>query len=151
MKIVDYILEEISKNKSSNITNIIIQYDDLQGNDFFERLNHLKHILEDVKERRNVRLVEDVVYPKKHWKWFLPFYFDHKYKFIQFNLEKFEIENTNAINCGSIWRRPVDGTVIEIIAIEGEILYTRTLEGPGVAGDVLNKSVLRSFWNCKKS
>lgn len=148
MRLIEDIEEEIRKNESEKITNIIIQYHDLEGDNFFEKMDFFRCLLKVLHKEFNVILLEDIVRPKKHWLWDLPIYFDQKFKFIQFNLIRAEV--TDTIECGSIWSRPVDGTVIQIQAIEGQMLYVKVLEGPGITGDSLNQSVLKIFWNKKR-
>jgi hypothetical protein len=155
MKLIEEILHEVKKTEVNYITNIVVQYQDLEGENFFERMEFLRYILNILTEENNLYIVEDKVVPMKQWSWDLPIYFDTKYKFLQFDLRRVEDEKLSrndpfTVECGSIWQRPVDGTVIQIQAIEGEILYSKTIGGPGLVSDILNRSILQMFWSKKK-
>lgn len=153
MKIIDDIVEEVKKSKTDPITNIIVQYQDIEGKNFFEKLDALRWALNVLHEEHNLILVEEEVVPNKYWEWDIPIYFDEKFHFLQFNLKRIEEDSHSdkelAVECGSIWRRPVDGTVIEVQGISGTAIYVKVLAGPGIMGDGLNHSVLQMFWDKK--
>ena len=141
--IVERILKEVDSIKYNNHTTIAVPFSELDGSCFFDKLNSLKGILDVLRDNHQLVLVED--FPsRKHWQWKIPIYLDEKYKFIQFNLKKGE--TSQMISCGSIWRRPVDGTVVEVQAIEGRVVVVEVLDGPGLMSNLLNFGVLEIFW-----
>jgi hypothetical protein len=153
MKIIEDIVEEVRKTESDNTTNIILHYQDLEGDSFFEKMDALRWVLNVLYENHNLVLVEEKVVPTKYWAWDMPIYFDPKFHFLQFDLKRFKDDSHSdkefTVECGSIWCRPVDGTVIEIQAIVDAAIYVKVLAGPGIMGDSLNHSVLHLFWNKK--
>ncbi len=155
MKIIEDIIEEVNRAESFSNTNVIVHYQDIEGSNFFEKMEALRWALNALREEHNLALVEDTVVPKKFWQWNVPIYFDPKFKFLQFNLERVKEDSHSEaefkVECGSIWRRPVDGTVVEIQGIADKIIYVRVVDGPGLVSDTLNQSVLQMFWTKKSN
>lgn len=149
-KVLKDILFQADKTETGKSINVIIHYQDLIGDSFFEKIDSLKLLFSSLEKKYNLILMEDVVSQCKYWEWKLPIYFDDKYKFIQFDLKKTEskIDSLNSrIECGSIWKRSSDKTVIEIQAIEKFKVYVKSLSGPGIQDGFLNKNILQTFWN----
>ncbi len=153
MKIIEDIREEVRKTESDFRTNIIVQFQDLEGKNFFEKIDGLRWALNVLQEENNLCLVEDNVVPKEYWAWDFPIYFDPKFKIIQFDLERMEqepvVESPFTVECGSIWRRRDDGTVIEVQAIEDHLIYVKILEGPGFDSETVNLTDILKFWDKK--
>lgn len=145
MEIIDYILDEVHKTESHNITNIIVQYQDLVGGNFFHKMNHLQSVLRTLKNNHSLKLIERGVVRNKFWEWNLPIYFDPKFHFLQFDLERIK-EVPFKVECGSIWRRSVDQTVVEVQRVEGRSVMVKVIEGQPLMNDMMNFGTMQLFW-----
>ena len=148
MNLLEDILHEVKTTENNGITNIILQYPDLEGGDFFAKMASLKDLLTLLGEEHDLVLVEEPSIQKKHWIWNLPITFNSTYKFLQFDLSRVVKKViSREPECGDHWRRPSDNTTVEIQAIIGSIIHTRTLSGPGLMNDRLNRGVMAVFWD----